>query len=246
MATSTSEEFDRLSATQKDLAVAITKSLTDAVMNSLDTKLDAKLSGIVTNVTNVTARVDKLENAATHQYKADKARLVTAARKDFDAATRRMFDESSLMLSPPATSRFQPGPPQKVHFDPKSPAMEARRLEICAELDKTAGTGKYTVDTTKRGYRLVHNGNSFQARRSDAKRLIEDFRAPWLSQFELYLHYDRPYEYRQILKRGRDLMSKFKGVCPTVKKVGIVDGICHANSLPLGPAWLVPGDPAAQ
>jgi hypothetical protein len=219
---------------------ALTSSVTNAVLTSVDKKLDEKLPGILDTVNNVVARTENLEKAAAHDYEVNKVRLLQEAKREFQATTREMFDESGLILTSPrqTSSRHPSGTSSEATAVTPAPSAETRAA-VLAYVESVVGPGKYTVNSVKNGLRLVHTSRSSQDRRASAELLLPH-RAAFRSRFNLSLQLDRPYALRQLVRHAYAFLDGAKRSCSQITKVGVSKGLCYVNSLPIGPIWLVP------
>ncbi len=217
----------------------MTNTVSSNVTAAIERKFGEKIACVVSTVTKLDTKVSAVEKYAAHQYDMARSKLLQTAEKDYDVMTQKMFKHSSLVLSTPAsarrpTGRGSPSPAADPSF------TEETRAAVQAYVVDAVGTGKYTVEKVKGGIRLVHTGRSARVRRSDAERLVAEHRGPLESRFGLFLHYDRPYEYRSLLKNARDFLAALKKKCPTISKFSVSNGVCLVDSIPVGPAWLVP------
>ncbi len=234
MASISAEELKTILADQKT-------ALAETVTTSINAAFDAKIAVINDKVDGAIARVETLEQKAANDREVDSSRLLAGARREFDSITREMFHESGLVLSKPASSR-------STTTDKTASASVAATAESSSTLaaiqtfvDGTVGPGKYTVEPTKIGFRLVHTSRSTQTRRADAAKLnTEQHRQAVRTRFGLSLSIDRPYAYRTLVREAYKFLEGVKASCPAVKKIEVSKGLCFVNSLPLGPMWLVP------
>jgi hypothetical protein len=242
MTTVTLEDLKKF-ATERDAEFKkeLTASVKSAVLECVDQKLDEKLPGIMAKVDTALARTAHLETAALHDYEVRKSNLCRDAKKEFQDATREMFEESGLILAVPRSSQPRRRSGADSETTAATPAVSAdTRAAVTAFVTSIVGPGKYTITPVKNGLRLVHASRSSQKRRATADLLLPRHRDDFRSRFNLTLQYDRPFALRQLVRRAYAFLEGAKRACPTITKIGVLKGLCFANSLPIGPIWLVP------
>jgi hypothetical protein len=227
--------------------MALTKEDLQQMFNDQNTalggKLDSAVSALSTATAALTQRTAQIETVVSSQVLLARNKVVGDAENAFAAATHASFEESALMLSPPGPGRKQDGS-RDTPSASKDLISDAAYARVSDYVNSTF-PGKYYVELTKNGYRLKHSSRSSQVRRADAAKMIQEYRKIFIEQFGLYMHFDRTFEFRAVVKNALSFLRVLKAECSAVEKYAVTNGICVINEVPVAPAALIPRNNAS-
>jgi hypothetical protein len=208
-----------------------------------DRQIEDVVSAIGTTTTALSRRTGQIEGVVTSQVLLARNKIVSDAEQAFASATHASFEESALMLSPPGPGRKQNGSADVATANRE--LISDAAFDAVSAFVSTTFPGKYSVELTKKGFRLKHNSRSAQVRRAEAAEMIKTHRKEFTDRFGLYMHYDRTFEYRVVVKNALDFLRVLKSGCPEVEKYAVVSGVCQINEVPIAPASLIPRNNAS-
>jgi hypothetical protein len=222
--------------------MAITKDDLKLMFDKQNQELGDKFSDAVAAVSAATAAVSRrtaeIETVVTSQVLLARNKIVHDAEKAFATATHQSFEESAVMLSPNGPGRKQDG--SRDNSASIADLISDTAFAAVSSYVDTTFSGKYTVELTKKGFRMKHNSRSSQVCRADAAQLIKDHRKDFTERFGLYMHFDRTFEYRMVVKNALSFLRILKSGCPAVEKYAVVNGVCQINEIAVAPAALIP------